>query len=99
MKTYQSLVDALADLKERGYDHDFNLDETHLIVAHLSLKLSPNEFHIREFYRFEGMTNPSDSSILYAIESNNGIKGVLVNAYGVYADTMSNEMIEKLNTH
>jgi hypothetical protein len=44
------------------------------------------------------MTDPADNSVVYAIESDNGTKGVLVNAYGVYADTLSADMITKLRT-
>mgnify|MGYP005867477985 FL=1 len=49
-----------------------------------------------EVHRFEGMTSPDDSSILFAISSTSGVKGVLVDAYGVYADAISPVMIQKL---
>ncbi|WP_338039324.1 hypothetical protein [Maribacter litopenaei] len=37
-----------------------------------------------------------DSTILYVIETSKGEKGLLVDAYGVYAGNVSREMIEKL---
>jgi hypothetical protein len=41
--------------------------------------------------------NPSDQSILYAISSDKyQLKGVLVNAYGIYSDPVTDEMLEKL---
>ena len=49
-----------------------------------------------EVHRFEGMTNPDDSSVLYAIASTGGLKGLLVDAYGAYAESVSQEMIRKL---
>lgn len=98
MKTYDNMVDAINDLKTRGYDLDFNLKENYLECANIKRQLSPNEFDIMEVYRFEGMTNPSDNSILYAIQSHDGLKGVLVNAYGVYADAVSQALVTKLNT-
>lgn len=96
-----TLVERLEELKERGFTYDFNLT-AHALEFHkddgIKLTLSPEDFNIVEFYRFEGMTNPSDSSILYAIEATDGLKGTMVSSYGVYADAMSFEMIKKLDT-
>ncbi|MCE7043888.1 hypothetical protein [Dyadobacter sp. CY312] len=96
-----TLIEKLEELKERGFTYDFNLT-AHSLELHkddgIRLNLSPEDFNIVEFYRFEGMSNPSDTSILYVIESCDGLKGTLVSSYGVYADAMSNEMIKKLDT-
>jgi hypothetical protein len=40
---------------------------------------------IREVYRFEGVSDPDDMAVVYAIESRDGTRGVLVDAFGVYA--------------
>jgi hypothetical protein len=98
MQQFETLTDALADLQERGYVYNFNLAENTLECKELNLNLHPEQFAITEYYRFEGMTDLADSSVVYAIESDNGVKGVLVNAYGVYADTLSADMINKLRT-
>lgn len=98
MKQFETLTDALTDLRERGYVYDFNLAENCLACKELNLMLHPEQFAIKEFYRFEGMTDPADNAILYGIESNAGVKGVLVNAYGFYADTISSDMVNKLRT-
>lgn len=97
---YDTMVEALEGLKAQGFQYDFNLSSNGIqsTIDEKTVVLSPSEFDIVEVHRFEGMTNPSDMSILYAIESKGGLKGTLVNAYGVYADTLSNEMIDKLDT-
>ena len=41
---------------------------------------------IREFHRFEGVSDPDDMSIVYAIESRDGTRGTLVDAFGVYSN-------------
>jgi hypothetical protein len=97
MQQYDTLIEALNDLKARGFVYDFNLAQEKLECKDLNLQLDPHHFDIAEMYRFEGMTNPDDSSVVYAIESDQGVKGVLVNAYGVYADTASDEVIAKLH--
>ncbi|CAN5251113.1 hypothetical protein BH11BAC6_BH11BAC6_10590 [soil metagenome] len=100
MQTYDTLVDAINDLKQRGYTIDFNLAFDHVKCSATGKCLSLSEFEITEHYRFEGMTDPEDSSVLYVIESKDGsMKGTLVSAYGVYSDGISEAMIQKLSVH
>lgn len=96
MKRFASLVEALDDLRSRGFTADFDLCPDHLKCAALELRLNPHEFEIVEVYRFEGDTNPDDSAVLYAIEGKEGLKGTLVDAYGAYANSISAELLAKL---
>lgn len=98
METYDTLSMATDGLRKRGYTTDFNLAFDKLICNKTETCLNPGEFEITEVYRFEGETNPSDESIVFAVESKDGkMKGVFVNGYGIYADPMSDEMIDKLS--
>lgn len=96
MKTYNTLSEAINDLKKRGYTEDFNLRPHCLECSALDLQLSPEDFAVDEFHRFEGMSNPDDNSIVFAISSRQGVKGTLVDAYGVYADNLTDAMVRKL---
>lgn len=96
MKNFETLTEAIADLRKRGYVHDFNLRTEWIECQPLQLQLKPADFHVDEVHRFEGMNNPDDSSILFAIQSPTGLKGVLVDAYGAYAESLSTEMIKRL---
>jgi len=96
MKTFETLSGAIQELKKDGYEYDFNLHPDAIECADLKRKLRPEEFHVDAVYRFEGMTNPDDSSVLYAISGLEGLKGLLVDAYGAYAEAVSPEMIKKL---
>jgi len=95
MFVYDTLSKAVNGLKERGFTTDFNLDEN-CLVCHQD-KFDVSDFEIVEFHRFEGDSNPSDESVVYAIESNSGLKGVLVSGYGISAEGMSAEMAGKLS--
>jgi hypothetical protein len=95
-KHYVSLSDATNGLKSRGYVHDFNLQGHCIECLALRLQLTPEHFTIDEFHRFEGMSSVDDNSIVFAIASDTGVKGVLVDAYGVYASNLSEEMIKRL---
>jgi hypothetical protein len=97
MHTYDTVSEAINDLKERGYTLDFNLETDKVVCNALPLELKPDEFEITETYRFEGESNPDDEAIVYAIESKHGHKGVLVNGFGPSADTVSNEIVKKLS--
>jgi len=97
MKTYESLVDAIDGLKAKGYTHDFNAKGDCLECIALNLMLNPEDFEVVEVIRFEGMTDPDDQSILYAIQAADGTKGLLVNGYGLYTDPVSDKLMAKLN--
>lgn len=95
-KGYESLYEALNDLQKRGYTYDFNFDNDCLFCIENKTKLKPEDFEIVEYYRFEGSSDPSDNSIIYAIESEKyNIKGVLVNAYGIYSENASDALLSK----
>lgn len=97
MPAYDTVSQAVNELKQRGYTLDFNLKESCLECE--GQNFNPKEFEITEFHRFEGNSDPADEAVVYAIESRNGMKGVLVNAFGVYSEPLSDEMIKKLSFH
>ena len=100
MPAYSTLSEAVNDLQRRGYTDDLVLAEKCLVCDARGLSLDPAQFEIDEFHRFEGMSDPEDQSIVYAISSkDNTIKGILVNAYGPDASSMTQEMVRKLATH
>lgn len=99
MKTaYDTVTEATEDLQKKGYTIDFDLVEDGVHSKELKKEWKAGEIEVVEFYRFEGMTNPGDNMILYALECKDGNKGLLLDAYG--ADVViSREMIEKLKMH
>lgn len=101
-QTYDTVTEAVADLKKRGYTIDFSvMTDLERLVCHItSVSLSPEEFEIDEFYRFEGNSDPADEMIVYAISStDHKHKGIVVNAYGIHSDNNSAAIVKKLQTH
>lgn len=96
MKSYDTLIEAIQDLKELGYTYDFNLMDSHIHCKDISTNFGPDDFNVSAVFRFEGMSNPSDNSILYVIETLTGIKGLLLDSYGVYSGEISDELLQKL---
>ena len=98
MKTYDTLSEAVNDLVKRGYISNFNIKKDSLTCIENEINLHPDDFEIDEVHRFEGDTDPGDENVLYAISSvKYQMKGLLVNAFGMYSDSFSAELIEKLN--
>ena len=98
MKNYETLVDATNDLYKRGYTANLSLEGDTIDDKEHDIHMGADDFEIDEFYRFEGASNPSDTSIVYAISSPKySLKGVLVNAYGMYADDSESALHAKLN--
>ena len=95
MYSYDTVTAAVEGLKQRGYTRDFNLNEN-CIICHEG-QYDPKDFEIVEIHRFEGDSDPADEAIVYAIQSVNGMKGILVSGYGISADEMSSEMAKKLS--
>lgn len=101
-KNYDTVTEAIRDLKKLGYTIDFSiLTEKECLICHITATvLSPDDFEIDHFYRFEGDSDPGDEMIVYAISSRkNNVKGIVVSAYGMYADNASSAIVKKLNTH
>lgn len=97
MYRYDTLSEAVNDLRARGYNLDFNIIFDKIHCADNGLCLNPAEFEITEFHRFEGNTDPSDEEIVYAVESKDGkIKGIITAAYGTYSEEIAEELLEKL---
>ena len=94
--TYQSLSQAIEDLQQRGYTENLNYCDTGLENRGKSCIYPAHEIHVKAFYRFEGKTDPGDNTILYAIETSDGHKGLLVDAYGAYSGNIPSEIVQKL---
>ena len=100
MIVYNNLVEATNDLMKRGYTENLSLEGDTVSDNNKHIHMKADEFEIDEFYRFEGASNPDDMSILYAVTSRKyHLKGVLINAFGTYANNSSSAIGAKLHHH
>ncbi|MCF2502167.1 phosphoribosylpyrophosphate synthetase [Dyadobacter sp. CY107] len=98
MEPYVTLTESLNELRNQGYSEDFNLRQNCLECRNGQFKIFTDDFKVDKFIRFEGDSNPSDAAVLYAISSDvHQIKGVLVNGYGIYSESITDEMLRKLD--
>lgn len=98
MKSYDNLIEALTDLRKEGYVEDFNLKQNCVECRNGEYKIFHNEFNIDKYYRFDDEGSSADSSsILYTITSEKyKLKGTLINAYSIYSEALTDEMLDKL---
>jgi hypothetical protein len=78
VKNYESLDNALSDLRKKGYEDDFTTESFCLYCGDLDMRLDSEDFHVDEIDQVEGDSNSGDGIVLYAISSSAGVKGTIV---------------------
>ena len=98
MISYDTVTEAMKGLAERGYNLDFTVQPDCIFCDEKGMKLKAEEFEVDEVYRFEGDSDPGDENVVYAISSHdNSVKGIVVHAFGVYAEEASIDLLKKLH--
>lgn len=84
----------------KGYTENFKVTVQGLYAPSREVYYQAPDIMVLNFFRFEGESDPADNAILYIIETNDGVKGLLLDAYGPYADKQVAaffDQIEKVN--
>jgi hypothetical protein len=85
-------------LEEKGYKDQFRVEKKNLVsLKESKKKYKPKDVKAVNFYRFEGISDPDDMSILYAIETCDGTKGTLIDAYGHYSDEATGAFMQEVD--
>lgn len=91
----KDMTEVTQKVQQDGYTHNFKATEDDTLQCLETEEIfRPEQVKIINFFRFEGMSDPEDNSILYVIETDNGLKGTLVDAYGAYGDDNLEEFIK-----
>lgn len=80
-----------------GYDDDFKITDEGLKSLKTEKVYQPDEINVVNFFRFEGQSDPNDNTIMYVIETADGLKGTLVDAYGAYADRKLSDFMDQVD--
>jgi|SRR5450432_3260332 len=80
-----TLSQVIEQLRLKRQDSEFLLSAEGFSIGNGKF-YQPDELKIIRTYRFEGESDPSDSSILYLIEANDGTMGYSVDAYGAFSN-------------
>jgi hypothetical protein len=92
-----SLSMVMSKAVKNGYTESFKVTGKGLSPqSDLERCYSPDQVQVINFYRFEGESDPGDNSIMYQMETSDGLKGLLVDAYGMYADEKVNKFMQQV---
>jgi hypothetical protein len=95
-----TLTSCLNRAVKEGYTDNLKVTKQGLYSSVKDKNYEPSQVRIIDFYRFEGLSDPADNAIMYVIETDDGVKGTLVDAYGTYADEHINKFmgeVEEIN--
>lgn len=95
-KKIRTLVESIEEFRKKEYTEDFIVENDLLKCKETGESFWPEDVKIESTERYEGDSNPDDMSIIYAISSSSGTKGILIDAYGVYADLSISEFIKNV---
>jgi hypothetical protein len=80
------MADAIQKLRERGFTANFEFLGRAFRDVDSGRTFKAEDLAIVEHYRFEGASDPDEMSVVYAIESEDGTRGIVADAFGVYAN-------------
>ncbi|HKY73217.1 MAG TPA: hypothetical protein VJL88_14960 [Nitrospira sp.] len=93
---YNTMAEAVDGLRRRGFTTEFAIHQASGQVTAGDRSFNSDDLTIVEHHRFEGLSDPDDSSVVYALEAPNGLKGVLVDAYGAYANSKTDVLLKHM---
>ncbi len=80
-----TLSQVIEKLRLKRQDNEFRLTQEGFTIGNGKF-YQPQDMKIIKTFRFEGESDPSDSSILYVLEGNDGTIGYSADAYGAYSN-------------
>lgn len=83
----RTLLEDINEAKQFGYSEEFMFRNGKIIGRNNNISYNENDCLLIEYCIHEGLSDPSDQSILFLIECSDTTKGCLSSAYGIYADS------------
>ena len=95
----ESVAEALQRLTAAGYTDDYRAEAQGLRSPSNGTVHPPGLFHVDEIVRFEGDSDPSDESAVFALTSEaDGTKGTYTVGFGPMMDALDADMVGRLGS-
>lgn len=92
-----TISECIRNAVKTGYTRDFFITEEGLSYNGAGKTYTPEDITIKNFYRFEGESDPADNAILYLVRTRDGVRGTLLDAYGPYAEARITGFIKEVS--
>src|SRR5499426_4850667 len=91
-----TLAETINHLNRQGFTGHFGVIADGLREFGSGLTFRADELRICGCFRFEGVSDPGDMGMVYAIESRTGVRGTLVDACGVYSNPAISDFVARV---
>lgn len=94
ISTYRGLAQIGEDLQKQGFTANVEFLDHAFTDVEGERTYPTDQPDIVAHRRFAGMSDPDNMSVLYAIKGNDGTRGIIVDAFGAYADPELGDFLE-----
>ncbi|ANH81902.1 hypothetical protein A8C56_13785 [Niabella ginsenosidivorans] len=91
-----TISECIKHAAKEGYTRSFFITGSGLSYNGAPKAYAPGEVIIKNFYRFEGGSDPADNSVLYLLQTPDGARGILLDAYGIYSDGYIAQFVKEI---
>lgn len=91
----ESLSQVMNVWRDEGYNNEISIDDNQNAYVQ-GEKINPEELKIDKKERFEGQTNPSDMSILFAVSHKGKKLGLIVDSYSPKEETVTSKFLQSV---
>lgn len=96
---YTTMTQAIEGLRDRGFITNFEFLDNAFQAVGTGKTFQAGDLTIVEHHRFEGTSDPDDMSVVYAIESKDGTRGIVTDAFGTYANPNLGAFLRNVRVH
>ncbi|MBC7889030.1 MAG: hypothetical protein H7Z13_14230 [Ferruginibacter sp.] len=93
--TIHTINSIINDLQTEGFVHTFSIIADEIGCSGPRKLYKPAEIKIVKQNNYQANPYSSSGAIIYALETNDGFKGVLINRCGIYADEAIERFIQR----
>ncbi|MEJ1222507.1 hypothetical protein [Sediminicola sp. 1XM1-17] len=86
----------IEEYQKKGYTASYRFNNGNLVDVDSKIEYAPKDIFIVAEHRYEGMSNPSDLSILYVLETVDGKKGTYLMGYGPTANLEAADFFKEI---